>query len=444
MPTIQFGGLASGLDTQALIDGLLAVERLPIQRMEADKTQANAAKGIFSDLSAKLSDLEDLAAKLDDAQTNVARTATSSDAGLEVSATSSAVPGVHEVVVTQRAAATTLASQNVADSAAAGVLGSGTLSITVGGTVTNIAVAAGNDSLEAVRDAINASGAAVQASVINDGSATPYRLVIRGTSTGTSNAVSVDASGLSGGTSPLVTTELVAARDAQLTVDGIPLSRASNVVSDVIDGVTLDLRDEAGTPITVTVATDLEAAREQVQELVDAYNEVLGKIAKESQPGVEGAPGGPLLGDFVADLTRRRLGDAIAQASGGGTALPNLSALGLATERDGTLQFDAADFDAALGADPDAAATLLADAAARLVAAADELSKSGGLLDERQKALDTTVRDLERQIDRKEDSLERKREMLVRRFSVLETISSTFQAQSNFLAGLTGGTNNDS
>ncbi|MEZ6185792.1 MAG: flagellar filament capping protein FliD [Planctomycetota bacterium] len=438
MPSIQFSGLASGLDTQGIISALVSVEQIPIQRLSLRQKSLTSAKNLFGDLGTKARALEDLAAKLTTAADFGARKGTSSDeAKLGVSVSDTADVGSYSLVVSKRAAATRLASTGYADADATGVLGTGTLSITVGSTTTQVPI--GSDSLNAVRDAINDADLGVRASVINDGSGTPYRLVITGEETGLANAVSVDASGLSGGSQPLSVSTITAAQNAEFTLDGIAMQRASNTVSDAIAGVTLQLQDVSATALTINVTQDAQASSDKVKELVEGYNTLVELINKNNVPGENGAPGGPLVGDFAASGALRRLGSAIGLANGTGIAA-NLSSIGISTERNGTLKLDEAKLKAAIESDPGAVADLVADAATRLEAAADDLGKaSEGVFARRAKTLERTISDLGRQISRREDSLEKLEQSLTLRFTALESLSSRYQSQASFLAALTSG-----
>ena len=436
MPTIKFGGLASGLDTNGIIQGLLQVEQIPLNRLEGRRATAESAQRLFNDLASKARELESLAERLQDPTELSVRSATTSDeAALSATASSTASVGSHTLTVHARARASRLAAQGYADASATGQIGSGTLAITVGATTTNVTIDPGADSLEAVRDAINDADAGVTASVVNDGTGTPYRLVISGDDTGLANAVSLDASGLTGGSDPLTFSTLTTAQDAQFELDGLTMYRSSNLVSDAIDGVTFELHQEdPARELTLDVGVDADASAAQVQELVDSVNSLLETIRDESQPGIEGAAGGILLGDFVANTAKQRLASAIRSATGPASAI-NLSSIGVTTNRDGTLEVDAAKVAEAFTTNPEGVTALLTDAATHLEATAGELGLSNdGIFANRAKALDQQIRRIDDQIDRKELSLEKMEEALTLRFAALETLSSRLQSQAGFLA----------
>lgn len=440
MPTVQFGGLASGLDTNSIIDGLVDGERIPIRNLERRRAEAERSRDLYRDLASATTQLKGIAAELNAASAVTQLGVTSSDANrLGVSIAVGAVTGTYEVEIQSRARTTQLAGQGYADAAASGVLGTGTAVLDVGGTPVNLTIGAGQDSLDGLRDAINAAGLDVQATVIDDGSgATAQRLVIRGTKTGTQNAVSLDTSGLTGGSQALSLSALSAAQDAVVVVDGLTVTRSENTLRDVIPGVTLDLGAETapGETIRVEVDLDQEATADRVAELVDAYRDIVNRINDASQPGDEGVSAGPLLGDALASTARRRLQSASSGAVGAGSILTPVD-MGIDTDRSGNIELDRAALISAIENEPDNVATLVADLATRLEAAADELTTDGtGLLEVRADSLDSRARDLTRQIERREDSLEGFEEMLRRRFTALESLSSRFQSQAGLIAGL--------
>ena len=149
-----------------------------------------------------------------------------------------------------------------------------------------VSAAAGNDTLSAVRDAINAADAGVAASIVFDGS--QFRLTVRAEASGTANALTMtDDTNLN---LDLAGNEISEAADATLVVEGLPITSSSNKVTGVIPGVTLDLLTETtGQPITVEVAQDTDGVVESVQTLVEKYNELnefFGEHDNRERPGV--------------------------------------------------------------------------------------------------------------------------------------------------------------
>jgi flagellar hook-associated protein 2 len=319
----------------------------------------------------------------------------SSDADvLTATAGSTAVPGSYAIEVTRLAQAQKLVAGGQASASTA--IGNGTVSIEIGtisgGTLNSttgtysgatfansgelaksITIDASNNTLAGIRDAINAANAGVTASIVNDGGTNPYHLVLTSNRTGASRSAKISVNGdaalsnllfqdpQGSGTQNLA--ERVTAQNAQFKVDGLAVSTASNTVTDVIDDVTLSLaKVNTGAPVTLTVARDQNAVTNQVKSLADAYNTVQNALRALASYDPSTKKAGPL----YADGTTSEMGSSIrsiltAQLVGAGR-YTNLSQLGLAFQRDGTLKLDAAKLQAAMTAAPADVAAALAQA----------------------------------------------------------------------------------
>jgi flagellar hook-associated protein 2 len=202
MANVQFGGLITGLDTKALIAGLVAAESRPIDNMQGQKTVLQARGAVYTALASALGGLKSAAQGLSLGNDFNKRAASSSDATLfTVSADGTAQLGAATVTVDRLAKAQSVQSVTFASETAA--VGTGTLTIQTGTAATTINIDTTNNTLTGLRTAINSSGAKVNASIINIGSsAVPdFRLVVQSKDTGVANAVTVTGA-LTGGTDP--------------------------------------------------------------------------------------------------------------------------------------------------------------------------------------------------------------------------------------------------
>lgn len=377
-------GVGSGVDTTALIDALVSAEKTP-------RTAALTARTTRND--ARISGVAQVNAGLSGLITALsARTAggalgplpSSSDATIvAASATTGATPLLSPVDIAVRALAggQTIVSGAVASAAAP--VGRGTLTLTLGtktsdGTggftfagaaaAVDVPIDATNNSLTGLKDAINAAQAGVTASIIADGSGA--RLVLKGPS-GAASAFIVTASPADGDTglnrfvhmpsgSPM--TVAAAARDAAVTIDGIDVTRPTNHFSDLIEGVTLDLRRAApGTTVTIAATRDADGLKSAIGDLVAALNAVGGIATGLLHAATATDPAGVLAGD---DTMRRLAAEVSALTSsavvGGPVGTPKrLADLGVTTARDGTLSVDQTKLGAAVAADPDAVERIL-------------------------------------------------------------------------------------
>ncbi|MBI3066868.1 MAG: hypothetical protein HYY82_18255 [Deltaproteobacteria bacterium] len=236
MANVQFGGLITGLDTNALIAGLVKVEHRSVDVLQAQKVRYQAQDGVFTALISALGNLKSSAQGLSLANDFNKRSASSNDSTVVTAAAdSTASVGSYSIVVDRLAAAKTIRSTSFASTTAA--IGTGTLTLTVGSTNTSVTVDGTNNTLTGLKDAINGSGAAVTASIVNVGtSATPdYRLVVQSKETGTENAVTISGT-LAGGADPFSGGGEVVqgAADALFSINGLTVTRAGNTVSDVV------------------------------------------------------------------------------------------------------------------------------------------------------------------------------------------------------------------
>lgn len=440
MANIQFGGVASGLNTNALIEGLVKLERRSIDLLKGQQVRFQAQLGIFATLGSSLSSLKSAAQALSLSTDFHKRAAATSDATvLTAAADSTAQLGSYTITVSSLAKAKSL--QSTSYTSTADVLGTGTLTIAVGGTNTDIVIDATNNTLTGLKEAINNSGAAVTASIVNVGAGTAdYRLVVQSKNTGTANAVTISGT-LNGGSDPFAGGgDLVqAASDAEFTVNGLVVQRSSNTVSDVMPGVTVTLLKDGGASSTVTVSSDTEALKGSIRKFVDAYNAVM-KIAND-QFKLDAATGrqGALAGDPVLRGISQRLRAAVSAAGGNGASFTHVSDIGISFQKDGSLTLDDAKLTTALTSDPDGVKNLFISSqngiGKRVPEVVDAfISLAGGALSARQTGINASIASLEKKIAREEQRIATFEKNLVNQFTALEKLVSQFNQQSQFLS----------
>ena len=248
-----------------------------------------------------------------------------------------------------------MASDGFADPNAA--IKQGRLTLQVGsGTPTTVTVDARNATLQGLADAVNAAGGDVKASVINDGSAAPYRLLLTASKTGAANAISV-TNNLTGGSGASIdpTARVVqAASDASVTVGqgggALTVTSASNQMTALIPGVSLNLlKADTTKPVTLTVANDTAGTVKAVQEFVDTYNSVRDFLADQTKYDPDAKAAGVLQGNRDAAALGQDLSAALSATVPGLNANANrLSAVGLSVNEKGKLTFDSAKMSAVL------------------------------------------------------------------------------------------------
>ncbi len=355
---IRLTGLVSGLDSDALVAQLMALERKPLDALKKQQDDLKAVRDIWKDINTRLANLQGNAASLASKTTFFAKMSPSTDdTVVTASPSSAAATGVYEMVVTA------IARSQVVTSAAQA---SSTTGLGLAGTVTingkNVTVTA-SDSLESVRDRINGTaGINVTASVVKV-NATDYKLILTSSSTGTANAMTmVDGGGVLAGLGLLsggVPNTIQAAVDAQFTVNGISVTRSSNTVDDVVPGLSLSLKKGGGASATIEVKPDVNPAVGAVKAFVDQYNSVVDFLTSKMSYNPDTKVAGPLLGDTTAGLL---LQDIRRMTTGSVAGLPmtmnNLQQVGIttgvwggSTGKEGKLTVDEAKLRSALTAD---------------------------------------------------------------------------------------------
>ncbi|GJL79925.1 MAG: hypothetical protein NPINA01_29140 [Nitrospinaceae bacterium] len=361
-------GLNSNLDTNDIVSKLLALQRRPIDILEA-KADAEAQKLVtFQELQSRLQTFKSVVTTINSESKFLSTQGTFSNSSnsdtnqvLTIDTTSQAASGTFSLTVNQLARESKLVSQGF--SALTDTVPQGTLSITVGGTTTEISINSTNNTLDGLRLAINNSGADIQASFLNDGSSSnPIRLLVSGTKTGADNSVSLSIKQnlLGGGTQEVFSfTETQSAQDASFTLDGIAITKSNNTVTDVITGATLNLQS-AGSG-TITLSSDLPAIKEKVGAFVDAYNELSLFLDEQQFLDPDTFSTGVLFGNFTVQNLQQTLRNTLSSAVPGvsGT-FSSLSQVGIRTQSDGSLLINDADFTAALTTDIGSVSNLFA------------------------------------------------------------------------------------
>ena len=349
-------GINSNLDTGGIIDNLITLQRQPITIVEAKRALEEAKLLSFQDLKNRLQNFKSVVNTLNTESrflstvgtfSNNSSTDTNKVATLGTN--SSATSGTFSLVVNNLARETKLVSSGFA--ATSGTVSTGTLNLTVGSTTTKINIDRSNNTLEGLRLAINNSGANIQATFLNDGSATnPVKLVVSATKTGLDNAISVSlTSNLFGAglQSPMTFSEVQTAQNASFVLDGVAVTKANNTVSDVISGTTLQL-ESAGSGI-ITLTPDEDAIKEKIQNYVDGFNEIMQHLTSELALTASTGETGVLFANFTVQNLQQTLREIITdKVVGVNGSLEYLSQIGIRTQSDGTLSINDGDLSTAI------------------------------------------------------------------------------------------------
>jgi flagellar hook-associated protein 2 len=370
MATISSLGAGTSMSTtlSTLYDGLESAEQTKLTPITAQQTSYKAKLTAWGVIQTSLNKLQTASDALKNTSAIASAKVTSTNTAFTATLANSATAGTYSVEVTALAAAQSLLSPkatskdtDLGDSS----LASRTITIAQPGQTTpmTVTLAADKTSLADVRDAINAKGGSVTASIIkaDDNS---YYLALTSKDSGTANAmtistddtelakyISYDATGT--GTSNM--TQKVAAADAKVNINGIEITRSSNTITDAPEGVTLTLnKTNTGSPETLTVAKDNTAMTTAIQTFVDAYNSLQTTIANQTKYTAvdqgstsQSTSNGDLLGDGTLRNIQTRLRSMLS-SNQSGSSLTTLSQLGITQDVTGKLTVDSTKLDKAL------------------------------------------------------------------------------------------------
>jgi flagellar hook-associated protein 2 len=434
MPAITFGGVGSGIDTEAIISGLINASKGPLQRVQDQGSATQSAISSMSDIGNLLSKFKDSLNALDTIQEVGSFSAASDNKAIVASANGSATPGSFKIEVGQLASAYKAYSDPIGVTQSNQELNqTGKINLTVGSKSFEVNIAA-TDTLDQVMGKINSSGLRVSASSFFDG--TQFRMQLRGLDTGAENDVQVSESGT---TFNFASNVKANGKDAQFTVDGFPVTSKTNQVQGVIGGVTLALTDVTTTPTTVTVSSDASGFSAKLKTLVDSYNAVINKVHTEAGFGSAKAANSQLSGDSTLRGITSSLSNALSQTVGTGK-FQTLRSIGIKLNNNGTLQLDSTKLEAALAEDPDAVTRVIAGDDKNVKGFADNLSamatnmlSATGSLQARKDGLASRQKQLTDRAAIEQTRLDRMEETLRKQFTAMDQAVAASKNQAGFL-----------
>lgn len=462
MALINFSGLASGIDSSSLIQAILDQSRAsrikPLENQVKDLTDTNTA---FGDLSGLLDKLKTAANKFRSISGGViAKNATSTDETVATaSAANSATNGSFTLTVSTLAKrATHTFNDRFASSSTAVAptlvdtnnnyltytIGTGANAETVQVEVTS------SSTLDSIVTEFNSKSSKAVASVVNVGtsSSPSYAMLVSSNSEGTEKGQISVATGTditAAGTFTAAT--LDQATNAQFTVSGVSgtITRSTNAVSDVFNGLTLNLSKVGST--TITVGADSDATASTMQEFVDAYNELIGFVAENdlitrTQDGEEVKNVfAPLSTTSLDNQILLSLRSALSGASSSGNTINSLADMGISTQRDGTLKFDTDIFKESISKDPAGVSKVTTNLGETLASVNDTIAqytRFNGLIDSTINANTDTIDHINDKISDLEAALKKQEQGLTSQFARLESLISGMQSQQQQLESILG------
>ncbi|MEO6185139.1 MAG: flagellar filament capping protein FliD [Steroidobacteraceae bacterium] len=446
MATITSSGSVSGLDVNSLVTQLVAAERAaPDARLAKVDTRLTTQFTALSQLKGSMAAFQASLAGLKDASKLVVRKAVvSDDTRLAATASATASSGAYDVEVMQLAKATQLRSAAYVGGSTT-VVGTGTLTLSLGSSIFTVAIDSTKNTLAGIRDAINksANNTGVRATILTG--ADGAHLVLTGDKTGLANAVTVTQSGGDGGLAQLVydppTTSgytVVAAQDAIVNLSGIEVRSATNSIDGAIDGVTLTLKKATpGTIDTLSVTNDDAAVQKKASDFVTAYNALGSQIAKLRSYDAATKKAGPMLGDSMLlniETQVRRL--VSGPVTGATSPYTTLASVGIAFGTDGNLALDAAKFQTAMTANSTAVSQLFGSTngvATQMDKYLESQLSTSGAIAARTAGIDVQRKDLVSRQDALNARMVVYQARYQKQFTALDSMLSQLQSTSSYL-----------
>jgi flagellar hook-associated protein 2 len=433
-------GVGSGLDVASLVDKLVAAKKAPQQdQITNQAATANTELSALGQISAALSALQSAMAPLTDGSAFASRNVTSSDTTvLGAGSDGTAVDGNYNIVVSQLASSLKASSGAFASSSTA--VGTGTLTLAVAGKSMSLTLDSTNNSLAAVRDAINkaSNNPGVSATIVtgSDGA----HLVLSSTQTGAANGFKVSSSSGDGGLAALnydvaassgnALNVINAASDAYYTIDKLPANSASNTVSTAINGLTLNLINVGSS--TLSVSNDSSKATNALTNLVSTYNSFVGIYQNLTKYDATSGTAGAMIGDATLNSINSTLSGIVGGTANGAT----LSSIGISLQVDGTLKLDSGTLATALSDGGKTVGNLFAGTggfAAKLNTPLSTWVGDSGLLAGRTTSISQQLTDLSNQqtlLNSRMDDLTARYQA---QFTALDTLMSKLNSTSSYL-----------
>lgn len=445
-------GAGSGIDVKSLAQSLVDAEKTPRkERIDAKIAQTEAKITGYSAIKYALSELKTAFGKLNDASDfSSIKPSNTQTSAFGVTASTTAQAGSYSIEVLQTAQAQRTASSNFADRATALNGGSAfNLNLSLGG-VSQDPIAVTTATPAGMVSAINSADLGVTAQLINTGSG--YNVVLTG-ETGATQSFTMSSDDGSGNAVAGVsfTTSLQTAADASFKVNGLTVTRSSNSITDVIDGVTLDLYSNTTGAARLDLNRDTTSIKDNLKGLVTAYNDFEDtlKILGDSGSEVEEF-GGVLAGESLLQTVRTRVRGFISNNSTTpGATIKAARDVGLSLDRNGKLTLDETKLDTALQNNFAEVSTMFtagtnnksiyspapAGLAGEAINNIEKMLLSTGLIDTQSKSATGQITKYKADLALLEDRMEKLMTRYMNQFSVMESIVGSSTSMREGLKG---------
>ena len=446
-------GAGSGINTTEVVNSLVEAERAPLQAdLDRMKEKADLKISAYGVVKSALSDLRSAFDKLNDVRDLKSFSVSNSKPDdLSFVASASVEAGSYDIAVTQVADRDSWVSGGFAASDTQINGGSGiTLTFTTSSGVKTVAVT--GPTPQAIVDAVNDAEQGYAAKLIDTGaSSNPYVIVFEG-DTGADNAFTISAADSATGnpaTAFSIASQVRTAADANLSLNGVAVTRSTNTITDLVDGATITLNQTFSGSAAINIAADTSQTKTALTDLVSTYNltfELFGELSSNEESDDE------LVGSLSTDTNFRSIVTSIrrivtSESSASVGSMTHLSSMGLSMTREGTLEIDETRLDTALSSDFDDLVTALTagtndqtpfgDASRGIAGDASALIqnflKSQGSVSQSIVNAESRKSEYETRLAELEARMERVKERYVAQFSAMESIVSQMKSTGDYL-----------
>lgn len=471
MASISSVGVGSNLDLSSLLSQLQTAENAPLTALETKAKSYTSKLSAYGQIQSALESLQSAAKKLGDPALFQGVTGTPTVSGiLAATSTDASSAGNYNITVSQLAQAQSMIAKGQATSSTA--IGSGKVTIdfgTVSGgtfdaatgtysgasfasdltrTAKSITIDSSNNTLAGIRDAINAANMGVQASIVNDGSGTPYRLVLASKETGEASSMRIKVDGDAAlqnllGNDPAGTQNLqqtLAAQNAKLNVNGIAVTSASNTVKEAIQGTTLTLVQTGTTGLSMKANTT--SMKTAITDFVKAYNSLQSTASSLTTYDADTQTGAALTGDTTLRNLMNRVRQVMSSPQASGTnEIKVLNEIGVSFQKDGTLVVDSIKLDKALESNLAGVSKLFASGTGstngygkQLDSLISSLTGTGGSLKAATDGVTETIKDLDKQYDAMQTRIDATMARYKAQFTQLDVMMSSMNSTLTYLS----------
>ncbi len=449
---IRVNGLASGLPPN-LVDQVIEAERIPVKQMQDQKTKIEDKVKLVTDLETKVNDIGKSLMSVVGTKGFVDKKLNSSfpDVITGTLDPNLADSGEWTLEVLQLAGKPSVVTTGFPDKDKT-TMGVGYIKFDTPEGEKEVYINEGNSTLEKIAAQINGAEIGIRAVIVNDRSdkTDSYKLEIAGLKTGDDHEVKFPTVYMLDGEADFQFSGSNKAQNAKFKLDGHEFESAENMISDMIPGVTLDLKKAApNQQVRVNITENYDAISEKVKSFVDSYNGALAFIQSQNKlaPDKSGVQHlGPLGGDSMLRMTEGRLRSIIQDMQATDSKYHRIIELGVEFNRNGTLNFNQDKFSKIVTAEPLQVIEFLRGDGQQtgfLTQMKQKLSlitdPSNGPVTTRKKSMQDRVNQIDKRIENKERNLTRREEQLRNQFAKMEETMSRIQAQGSAAAGALGG-----